>query len=145
MTGVAAHLDYTDNRQFATFYPQDQALEDGVLVDASEMASEAGIEYPVFLTEGAWRDCVSWDDPDSERKAVPDDEDNRLWSVVWMLRCALQNQAARRGSEPEFLFTVYRIPREGFAWRPQPVTLKAIRGANDAGEQVMMVSLPDED
>jgi hypothetical protein len=54
---------------------------DGVQVDVTTTALEAGIKFPVFLTRGVYDTYV----------AVPDgvtgqDEAGRLWDVVWMLR-----------------------------------------------------------
>ena len=40
-------------------YSRAQAIEDGALVDVSEMAREAGIKAPICLTQGAWSICVS--------------------------------------------------------------------------------------
>ena len=33
-----------------------QAIEDGVLVDVSDIAKEAGFRYPVALTSALWAD-----------------------------------------------------------------------------------------
>jgi hypothetical protein len=62
-------------------YTRADALRDGVLIDVSATAGEAGIRYPVALTRAAWERCV----------AVPpgvarQDEAGRLWDVVWLLR-----------------------------------------------------------
>jgi len=35
-------------------YTRAQAIDDGVLVDASALAQEAGIRYPVAVTRGLW-------------------------------------------------------------------------------------------
>ena len=39
-------------------YTRAQAIEDGVLVDAGSMASEAGFRWPVAFTAAAWADCT---------------------------------------------------------------------------------------
>ena len=41
-------------------YSRAQAIEDGVLIDAGSMASEAGFKWPVALTSAVWADCVAW-------------------------------------------------------------------------------------
>ena len=66
-------------------YTRAQAIADGVLVDASELAKEAGFRFPVAVTAGVWAECV----------AVPDgvagqDETGRLWDVLNVLRFAIQ-------------------------------------------------------
>ena len=40
-------------------YTRAQAIEDGILVDVSETAREAGIRYPVALTRAVWESCVT--------------------------------------------------------------------------------------
>jgi hypothetical protein len=39
-------------------YSRSQAIEDGVLIDATATAREAGIRYPVALTAAVWERCV---------------------------------------------------------------------------------------
>jgi hypothetical protein len=62
-------------------YTRKQALADGVQVDVSTTAKEAGIKFPMFLTRAVFDAYV----------AVPSDvtcqdEAGRLWDVVWMTR-----------------------------------------------------------
>ncbi len=40
-------------------YTRAQAIADGMLIDASKLAKEAGFKYPVALTSAAWADCVA--------------------------------------------------------------------------------------
>ena len=40
-------------------YSRADALRDGVLIDVSETAREAGIRWPVALTQATWECCVS--------------------------------------------------------------------------------------
>jgi hypothetical protein len=65
-------------------YTRAQAVADGVQVDVTKTAKEAGISIPVFLTRTVFDAYV----------AVPDgvecqDEAGRLWDIVWMLRFAI--------------------------------------------------------
>jgi hypothetical protein len=73
-------------------YTRKQAIADGVQVDVSMTAKEAGIKFPVFITRGVFDAYV----------AVPEgvtgqDEAGRLWDVVWLLRFAIQR--SRPGSD----------------------------------------------
>ncbi len=43
-------------------YTRAQAIDDGVLIDATEMAKEAGFNWPVALTAAAWSDWKLWFD-----------------------------------------------------------------------------------
>ena len=79
-------------------YSRADALRDGVLIDVSETAREAGIRWPVALTQAAWERCVT-----VPRGVACQDEAGRLWDVVWMLACAIR----RAGSGPEVRFGVH--------------------------------------
>ena len=63
-------------------YTRRQAIEDGVLVDVTETAREAGFKIPVALSRTVWERLV----------ALPEgyqgfqDERGRLWDVLWMAR-----------------------------------------------------------
>ncbi len=121
-------------------YSRAQAIEDGVLVDVSTTAREAGITFPVALTRAVFEDCVAWTKDDTRRKGVPNDEAGRLWDVVWMTRCA-----ARRTNGDRMTVQLYRVPRDCKGKRPRRVTLKAICGPGDDGEPVITIMQPDED
>src|SRR3954467_15813380 len=80
-----------DNEDVINRYTRARALADGVLIDVTATAREAGIRWPVALTRAAWGRCV----------AVPpgvacQDEAGRLWDVLWMLRCAITRGSAGR-------------------------------------------------
>ncbi len=116
-------------------YTRAQAIADGVLIDVTPNAREAGFKYPVALTAAVWARCV----------AVPPgvlchDEAGRLRDVLTMLRFAI------RGSEggPEVRFGVHvrNDNREGI---PPLVRLKALCGPDDDGSPCLTVMLPDED
>jgi hypothetical protein len=65
-------------------YTRAQAVADGVQVEVSKVAAEAGIRFPMFLTRTVYDAYV----------AVPpgvtaQDEAGRLWDLVWMTRFAI--------------------------------------------------------
>lgn len=122
-------------------YSRAMALEDGVLVDVSETAKEAGFRLPVAMTRAAWEDCVEWSDHDSRRQ-VYQDQSGRLWDVVWMAA-----QAARRGHGhgDRLAFQLYRVPRGGRSARPRLVTLHLHIGPGDDAGPVITIMLPGED
>ncbi|HCP6903027.1 DUF6573 family protein [Shigella flexneri] len=122
-------------------YSRAQAIEDGVLIDVSETAREAGFTVPVAITRAAWADCVEWTAETDKRKATCQDEAGRLWDVVYMARLA----ARVRGYEPRRLFELYRVPVEGRGIRPRRATLAMHIGPGDAGEPVITITLPNED
>jgi hypothetical protein len=112
-------------------YTRAQAIEDGVLVDVSETAGEAGFRWPVALTAGVW--ALIEDIP--PRFQGIQDVQGRLWDVLWMARCA-----ARRGSGRE---TSYRLTLHH--GRKTYATLKLVSGPGDEGEPVITIMLPGED
>jgi hypothetical protein len=116
-------------------YSRADALRDGVLIDVSETAREAGIRWPVALSSAAWERCVS-----VPPGVVCQDETGRLWDVLWMLRLAIARSDG--GSEVRFALHVRNDNRDG---APPLVKLKAICGPGDDGEPVLTVLLPEED
>ena len=113
-------------------YTRQDALNDGVLVDCSEMAREAGIKYPVALTYAVWDRYV----------VVPDgvsgqDEKGRLWDILWMFRCA----AIKTSSE----IMNFRLLVRNDNSKATEVMLKAIIGPGDTWEPVITIMLPHED
>lgn len=120
-------------------YTRAQAIEDGVLVDVSEMAKEAGFKFPVAMTRAVWDDCVTWSEADNKRQTYQD-QAGRLWDVLWMA-----SVAARRNSGSELRFQLYRVPRGGRGVRPRLVVLQMHCGPGDEGEPVITIRLPGED
>lgn len=122
-------------------YSRAQAIQDGELVNVTEMAREAGFKIPVAITRAAWADCVEWTAETDRRKAVHQDESGRLWDVVYMAsRCATANRGAEIAR-----FELYRVPVEGRGIKPRLTALHLHIGPGDEGEPVITISLPGED
>jgi len=93
-------------------YTRQDALRDGVLVDVSDMAREAGFKWPVAIT--AEVQGIIDNIPPSQSHQ---DTAGRLWDVLWM-----GSRAAKRGGTE----TLYRlICHHG---RKTYLTLKMVRG-----------------
>jgi hypothetical protein len=122
-------------------YTRAQAIEDGVLIDISSTAKEAGFEWPVAMTAGAWADCVAWSDTDSQAQ-VYQDQSGRLWDVIFM---AFQAISLSRETGDRLLFRLYRVPRDGHSTDAELTTLKLIVGPGDSGEPVITILLANED
>jgi hypothetical protein len=73
-------------------YTRAQAVADGVQVEVTKTAQEAGIRFPVFLTRTVFDTYVAVP-PD----VAGQDEAGRLWDIVWMLRFAILR--SRPGTE----------------------------------------------
>ena len=130
-------------------YTRAQAIEDGVLIDVTETAREAGIKFPTVLTSAVWADYV----------AVPDefkghqDEMGRLWDVLWMFSCAVRS--GRITGDTGTFEVIIAKPDKG-DWRDNEkahegnrtqrlVTLKAVCGPSDDGSPCITIMRPEED
>tara|TARA_R100000005_G_scaffold94413_1_gene72329 strand:+ start:15097 stop:15534 length:438 start_codon:yes stop_codon:yes gene_type:complete len=122
-------------------YSRAQAIDDGVLVDVTSMAREAGFKWPAALTRAAWYDCVAWTEGDS-RSQVHQDEAGRLWDVLFMAFYAIRTATA---PGDRLSFSLYRVPRDGHSIEDEEVSLKLMVGPGDAGEPVVTIMLPNED
>lgn len=120
-------------------YTRAQAIADGLLIDVSDMAREAGFRSAVALTAQAWADCVEWADADSIRQ-VTQDEAGRLWDVLW-----LAHLAARRAQSGRVIFELFRVPRGGRGQRPRRTRLQMHIGPGDGEEPVITIMVPGED
>jgi hypothetical protein len=116
-------------------YSRAQALDDGVLVDVTELAKKCGIKAPVALTRAVWDRYVELT-PAAEQSG--NDETGRLWDVLWMFYCA----AVKNPNEAEIRYTL-RVVTDSV--RPSLVELKAMIGPGDDGEAVITILLPEED
>ena len=65
-------------------YTRAQAVADGLQVEVSKVAAEAGIRFPVFLTRAVYDAYVT-----VPPAVTGQDEAGRLWDVVWMTRVAI--------------------------------------------------------
>ena len=126
---------FWDDAEVIYAYTRAQALEDGVLVDVSEMAKEAGIKFPVALTATVYGQYV-----EVPEGVTGQDESGRLWDILGMFRCAA---AQFQGDTLLFKFYVRNQNRE--LDRRDLVTLKAICGPGDDAEPVITIMLPEED
>ena len=118
-------------------YSRSQAVADGVQVEVTKTAHEAGIKFPVFITRGVFELCV----------AIPpgvtcQDEAGRLWDVVWMLRFAILRSRTGAWRIPVALYV-----RNSDTERPRLVKLIATVGPLDIDDPqpAITVMLPDED
>ena len=117
-------------------YTRKQALADGVQVEVTKTAQEAGIKFPMFLTRAVFDAYV----------AVPpnvtgQDEAGRLWDVVWMTRFAIMRS---HGHTDRLPVALYVRNDNGAA---KLIKLIATCGPLDIDDPspAITVMLPDED
>ena len=80
-------------------YSRAEALEDGVLVDVTQAASEAGFVFPVAITAGVWADVN--DIP--EAKQGIQDVDGRLWDLLFSAAQRCKKSSGKRSDEEDGL------------------------------------------
>ncbi len=117
-------------------YTRKQAIEDGVLIDVTKMAKEAGIKYPTAITATVWEKYIV---PSDELKGYGQSIEGRCWDTIWMFRVAADKDEIGE----MVLFKLYYLMKPGK--KPQIVTLKALCGPGDEGEPVITIMLPEED
>lgn len=122
-------------------YTRAQAIADGVLVDITETAREAGFQRPVAMTDAAREDCVAWSDADNAAQTYQD-ESGRLWDVLTMAMFAIRRQ---RTPVQVLNFDLLRVPRDGHSSQATTATLKLMIGPGDDGLPVLTILLPFED
>ena len=117
-------------------YTRAQAVADGVQVDVSKVAAEAGIKFPVFITRTVFDLFVTVPEGVSGQ-----DEAGRLWDIVWMLRFAIRKSQHGQNRLP---FALY-VRNDNH--KPRLIKLIATCGALDIddAQPAITVMLPDED
>lgn len=118
-------------------YSREQAFEDGVLVDVTETAREAGWKFPVALTQAVWNEYVK-----VPAKVKGQDEMGRLWDIVYMSVMSVR-AAKKKGKSGSMLLFMLYVRNDNR--KPKPVTLKLIVGPGDNLEPVVTILLTDED
>jgi len=107
-------------------YTRKQAIEDGILIDVSSTARDAGIVYPVAITHNLWHSYID----------KFDNAKSRLWEVLWIFRLKILSQDTNSIS-----FNVsFSMPNK----EPELVELMAICGPGDDLEPVITIMLPDD-
>lgn len=113
-------------------YTRREAVADGVLVDVTQLARQAGFCVPVAVTAAVYEGVV---------KVPPGadytDETGRLWDV---LNCCRVAALGSRSSSSELAFEVL-VQYE----RQRKVSLKSVCGPDDDGRPCVTIMLPDED
>ena len=127
-------------------YSRAQAIEDGILVDVTSVASEAGFTWPTAMTRAVYERYV---EVPPELKGQQDIQ-GRLWDIMRMLWVNVRTGKIS-GDRGEFKLLV-RFPAST-EWQSNEkahpaergglrlVTLKSISGPGDHGEPTITVML----
>ncbi|HOW59124.1 MAG TPA: hypothetical protein PLO78_05295 [Candidatus Omnitrophota bacterium] len=112
-------------------YTRKQALEDGVLVDISELAKEAGIKFPVAVTQGVFSVLNETSSPGQDLKG-------RAWDLLMVFRMTAKSS---KGDEIHFA-PLFVMPGNPMA---KPVRMWAKCGPGDEMEPCVTIMLEGED
>lgn len=117
-------------------YSRFQALADGVLIDVSKLAREAGFTLPVAVSDSLYHGYLT---PPLELAKEGQSLDGRLWDTLSVLRYAIKASPAT----DRITFTV--LFAQAPDAEPEPVDLLAVCGPGDSGEPVITIMLPSDD
>lgn len=112
-------------------YTRAQAIEDGFLVDVSELAKEAGIVYPVAITS-----ALNYDISTIPAGHSYQDYTGRLWDVLYMFALRARNHTGG----PDFNYEI--VMHTG---RKARYIIKANIGPGDTAAPVITLMKPNED
>lgn len=115
-------------------YSRKQALEDGILIDVSKMAKEAGMRFDTAITDTLWHAYI---EPSEELKNQGQSAEGRLWDILVMLY-----YNAHRTDNGCMLFDVLFQMTPG-----QPPVAKKIKAMVDPGDTdypVITIMMPEE-
>lgn len=115
-------------------YTRADALRDGVLLDVTATAKKAGIKYPTAVTSAVWANFVR-----VPEGVVGQDEQGRLWDILWLLRQTIR-RCPGNPTTVHFHLHVRNDP-----YRVKRHLLKAVCGPDDDSSPCITVMLPDED
>jgi len=111
-------------------YTRAQAIEDGVLIDISTVAAEAGIIWPVAVTAAVWADIENIPKSKSYQ-----DVNGRLWDLLSTLRRRVGRSDVSTRIDWQFIMHVGRNVY---------YQAKAVAGPGDNGEPVITILKVDE-
>ncbi len=130
-------------------YTRADAIRDGVLMDVTETAKEAGIVYPTAVTQALWDGYIT---PPESLKGFQDLQ-GRLWDVLTMFVFAAKSQkksttevaeSSRDALKTLFYKVIFQMPSRTINPKMETVDLKAVCGPGDNAEPTITIMLQDE-
>ncbi len=117
-------------------YTRAQAVADGLQVEVTKTAQEAGIRFPMFITRAVYDTYVT-----VPPGVTGQDEAGRLWDLVWMTRFAIIRSKPGVDRLPVALY----VRNDNV--RSRLVKLVAVCGPVDFDDPAPAITLmmPDED
>ena len=116
-------------------YTRADALRDGVLVDVSDFALEAGFAIPVAITRAAYDSYIV---PSDSLRSDGQSTEGRLWDTLRILWIT-----AKHNGGSTVMFSVLFLMDS--AAKPERIELKAMCHPGDNSEPVITIMCPSED
>ena len=116
-------------------YTRAEALANGVLVDVTSVAREAGLKVPTAVTAAVFDECIEWTESDAEQSRTHQDQKGRLWDVVYLAAFKARTLVKRGVRQNQVIFQLDIVPRPGRT-HPRRRTLKLVIGPGDNHEPV---------
>lgn len=116
-------------------YSRADAIRDGLLVDVSETAKEAGFVFPVAVTSAVWHDAI---EPPKGTEGNQDVK-GRLWDMLVILSVEIRRQ---RGTGDMVYFSPLFVKAAGE--KATPIRLRAVCGPGDDAEPVITIFMGNE-
>lgn len=117
-------------------YSRKDALDDGVLIDISELAREAGFKLPVAVSDNLYHGYLK---PSPELAKEGQSLNGRLWDTLSVLRYTIKASPAT----DRLSFTVLFVQAPDA--EPAPVELLVVCGPGDSGEPVITIMVPSDE
>ena len=116
-------------------YSRAQAIADGVLIEVTAQAREAGFKFHTVVTDNLFHTYIA---PPAGLEGEGQSISGRLHDLFALLRTAILGQSATDYLELDVLFLMAPARRER-------VRIIAVVGPGDHGEPVMTIMLPGDD
>lgn len=116
-------------------YSRAEALADGVLVDVTEMAKEAGFVNHTVITQAlhaTTSEIPGW--------ATGESYEGRLWDVLWVAVVTARGEAKKPTRSDRFDFRV--VMSTGGS--KETLDLRAVCGPDDEGLPCMTIGYPED-
>ncbi len=123
----------SDNVIYA--YTRRQAIKDAVLIEANDLAREAGFKWPVALSDHLYHSYIV---PALALVAEGQSIQGRLWDVLTVLRYTIKN--SKEDSYLRFSVLFQMSPGEA----PVPIELVSVAGPDDDGSPCITIMLPED-
>jgi DNA repair protein RadC len=118
-------------------YTRSQALADGVLVDVSQMASEAGFRYPTAITA----DLHARLTPNQQEEELGQSYAGRLWDVVFLASFAARQAGV--ADQSQFEVSLFEDAKDSPHSRYRSILkLWIVVSPGDEGEPVITIGFP---